>query len=55
MNDPLTSKIIAAAYKVYNTLGFGFSEKIELGLLGKKRRLRGQRLIFITDDLNESR
>jgi len=28
MNDPLTSKIIAAAYKVYNTLGFGFSEKI---------------------------
>ncbi len=28
MNDPVTSKIIAAAYKVFNTLGFGFFEKI---------------------------
>jgi len=28
MNDPITSKIIAAAYKVHNTLGFGFWEKV---------------------------
>ncbi len=28
MNDPITSKIIAAAYKVHNTLGFGFLEKV---------------------------
>jgi len=28
MNDSITSKIIAAAYKVHNTLGFGFYEKI---------------------------
>jgi len=28
MNDPLTAKIIAAAYKVHNTLGFGFLEKV---------------------------
>lgn len=28
MNDPITSKIIAAAYKVHNTLGFGFVEKV---------------------------
>jgi len=28
MHDPLTSKIISAAYKVYNTLGFGFLEKV---------------------------
>lgn len=28
MNDPLTEKIIAAAYKVWNKLGFGFLEKV---------------------------
>lgn len=28
MNDLITSKIIAAAYKVHNTLGFGYSEKV---------------------------
>lgn len=28
MDDQLTGKIIAAAYAVYNTLGFGFLEKI---------------------------
>ncbi|MBK9335181.1 MAG: GxxExxY protein [Lewinellaceae bacterium] len=28
MHDPLTAKIIAAAYKVHNTLGFGFLEKV---------------------------
>ncbi len=28
MNDPITSKIIAAAFKVHNTLGFGFLEKV---------------------------
>ncbi len=28
MNDLLTGKIIASAYKVYNTLGFGFLEKV---------------------------
>ncbi|MBK8191742.1 MAG: GxxExxY protein [Lewinellaceae bacterium] len=28
MNDLLTGKIIAAAYKVYNSLGFGFLEKV---------------------------
>ncbi len=28
MNDPLTGKIIAAAYEVYNTLGFGYLEKV---------------------------
>lgn len=28
MNDSITSKIIAAAYKVHNTLGFGFFEKV---------------------------
>jgi GxxExxY protein len=27
-NDPLTEKVIACAYKVYNTLGFGFLEKV---------------------------
>jgi len=28
MHDPITSKIIAAAYKVHNKLGFGFLEKV---------------------------
>lgn len=28
MNDPLTEKIIAAAFKVHNTLGFGFYERV---------------------------
>ncbi len=28
MNDLLTGKIIAAAYKVYHSLGFGFLEKV---------------------------
>jgi GxxExxY protein len=28
MNDQITSKIISAAYKVHNTLGFGFLEKV---------------------------
>lgn len=28
MNDPITGKIIGAAYKVYNTLGFGFLESV---------------------------
>ncbi|MBK7936085.1 MAG: GxxExxY protein [Lewinellaceae bacterium] len=28
MNDLLTGNIISAAYKVYNTLGFGFLEKV---------------------------
>ncbi len=28
MNDQLTEKIIASAFKVYNTLGFGFLEKV---------------------------
>ncbi len=28
MNDKLTHDIIAAAYKVHNTLGFGFLEKV---------------------------
>lgn len=27
-NDPLTGKIIAAAFTVYNRLGFGFLEKV---------------------------
>ena len=28
LNDPLTEKIIACAYKVYNTLGAGFLESV---------------------------
>ncbi len=28
MNDPLTGKIIAAAFTVFNKLGFGFLEKV---------------------------
>lgn len=28
MNDAVTSKIIAAAFKVHNSLGFGFLEKV---------------------------
>jgi GxxExxY protein len=28
MHDPITSEIIAAAYKVHNKLGFGFLEKV---------------------------
>ena len=28
MIDPITSRIIAAAYKVHNSLGFGFLEKV---------------------------
>ncbi len=28
INDPVSEKIIACAYKVYNTLGFGFLEKV---------------------------
>lgn len=28
MNDPITEKIIASAFTVYNQLGFGFLEKI---------------------------
>ena len=28
MNDLLTGNIISAAYNVYNTLGFGFLEKV---------------------------
>lgn len=28
MNDPLTEKIIAAAFRVHNTLGYGFYERV---------------------------
>ena len=28
MNDPLTGKVIAAAFTVFNKLGFGFLEKV---------------------------
>lgn len=28
MNDPLTKRVIGAAFKVHNTLGFGFPESV---------------------------
>ena len=38
-HSEITEKIIKAFYKVYNTLGYGFLEKVYVGLLlnfGKK-------------------
>ena len=29
-NDELTEKIIGCAYKVYNTMGFGYLESVEI-------------------------
>jgi len=41
MNDQLTHEIIAAAYKVHNTLGFGFLEKVYENAMMIELRKRG--------------
>ncbi len=41
IKDPLTSEIIAAAYTVHNTLGFGFLEKVYENALAIELQLRG--------------
>ena len=41
IKDPLTSEIIAAAYAVHNTLGFGFLEKVYENALAIELQLRG--------------
>ena len=41
MNDQLTHEIIAAAYKVHNTLGYGFFEKVYENAMMIELRKRG--------------
>ena len=39
--DALTREVIAAAYKVHNTLGFGFLEKVYENAMMVELRKRG--------------
>ena len=51
MNDPVSENIIACAYKVYNTLGFGFLEKVyenSMAVELRKARIRFDQQARIT-------
>ncbi len=41
VNDPVSEQVIACAYKVYNTLGFGFLEKVYENSLAVELRRAG--------------
>ncbi len=41
VDDPLTASVIGAFYEVYNTLGFGFLERVYQKALERELRARG--------------
>ena len=50
LHSDITEKIIGQAYKVYNTLGYGFLEKVYENALCKKLEIK--RRVFSENHIN---